>query len=309
MCAAVRIVRLGEDVVSIAPSDAPPEKLEIDPRIIKRRTAVIRDRGRRRLRLVVAVAAVGVVIAGAFALLHSSLFSARHVAVRGAAHTSLQSVLAVTGLGAHPPLIDINLASADRLVKGLPWVDPAVVTRHWPDSVTVTITERSPVATVARGTEVALVDDTGRVLAWDASASGLPELGASGPAPEPGVALAARYGPGLTALRSVPPLLRSDLLSVKVASGGTVMLGLVGNVTVVLGPATDLAAKYEALASVLAGAPAAGTEVIDVTVPSAPLVAVPAKKAPPAPSKPPAKAPAGASTAPSATATTTPAAP
>ena len=58
-----------------------------------------------------------------------------------------------------------------------------------------------------------------------------------------------------------------------VAGNGDVTLGFPGDVTAAFGPADELAAKFEALASVLSGAPPSGPEVIDVAVPDAPVVA------------------------------------
>ena len=52
----------------------------------------------------------------------------------------------------------------------------------------------------------------------------------------------------------------------------SVTLGLTGGVTCVIGTPSDLQAKYEALASVLAGAPVASGDVIDVSVPDEPTV-------------------------------------
>lgn len=281
--------------MSIAPTDAateaPPEKPAIDPRLRLRRTAVLRHQGRRRLRLVVVVAAVVFVALAALLTLHSSLLSARHVTVRGARHTSLGSVLAVSGLAAHPPLIDIDPAAVARQVDRLAWVDRAVVSRHWPDSVTMTITERTPVAAVDVGAAVVLVDGSGRVLAWGSSRPDLPQLIAPGRPGAPGSSLGRTYQPGLAALGSVPSALRGRILDVTVAGNGDVTLGFPGDVTAAFGPADDLAAKYEALASVLSGAPPSGPEVIEVAVPDAPVVAPVVVVAPRHPPTPPATPP------------------
>ena len=79
--------------------------------------------------------------------------------------------MSAAGFFSHPPLIDIDTASAAKRIEALPWIKSARVSVHWPDSVSVGVTERTAVAVVRgpeRGTSPilwALVDSTGRVLA------------------------------------------------------------------------------------------------------------------------------------------------
>ncbi len=257
----------------------------IDPRIRQRRTAVARDQGRRRLRVIVAVTAAAVLCIGTVGVLHSGLFSARHVMVLGADNTPEAAVVQAAGLTSHPPLIDVNAPAAATAVKALPWVNTAVVARHWPDSVTVTVTERAAAAVVARtGGGVALVDDTGRILAWNPTEAGLAVLSAPGRRPgAPGQHLTVGYKPGLEVLSALPAVLRAQVTAVTVGPRGAVTLGLSHQVTAVLGSAVDLPAKFESLASLLAGAPPGGPEVIDLTVPEVPTVAPVAKAKSPTP--------------------------
>ncbi len=257
----------------------------IDPRIRLRRTAVARDQGRRRLRVIVALAAAMVLSIGTVGVMHSGLLSARHVTVHGAANTPAAAVVQAAGLASHPPLIDVNTLTAASAVQGLPWVDTATVIRHWPDSVTITITERTAAAVVGRsGGGVALVDDTGRILAWDPSEAGLPLLSAPGRRPgAPGHHLTPVFRPGLEVLSALPAELRAQVTAVAVGRGGSVTLGLSHQVTAVLGSGHDLAAKFESLASLLVGAPPTGPEVIDLTVPEVPTVAPLSKAKSPTP--------------------------
>ena len=165
-----------------------------------------------------------------------------------------KSVLAVTGLASHPPLVDIDLAATARQVDGLPWVRHAVVSRHWPDSVTVTITERTPVAAVDVGGDIALVDASGRVLAWGATRIGSAASWLPPAVPgRRGRRSQRTYRPGLTALGALPALLRGRVTDVVVSSQCDVIVGFPGGVSAAFGPADELAAKYEALASVLVG--------------------------------------------------------
>ena len=80
----------------------------MDPRISARRTAVIREQGRRRL--IIAGVALGVValLVGGWFLLHTPLFSARSVTVTGNVHETAAQVVAQAGLASHPPLLDVE---------------------------------------------------------------------------------------------------------------------------------------------------------------------------------------------------------
>jgi cell division protein FtsQ len=258
------------------------ERPPIDPRIRQRRVAVTRQQGRRRLRLL--VAAVAVLLAGAvvLAVLHSPLLAARHISVTGDVQTPASQIIRVASLAGHPPLVDISPGGAEARLETLPWVDRAQVSVHWPDSVTVSVTERQPIAALARPTGVALIDATGRVLAWTAAPPpGLLVLTAPVTPGGPGTRLAAPAGPALEVASSLAPVLRGRVRQITVDGGGQLTLDLGGGLLAVLGPAADLPAKYEALASVLAGADPTGPAVIDVRVPAEPTVAPPAAPSPP----------------------------
>ncbi|HLX88754.1 MAG TPA: hypothetical protein VKR22_09925, partial [Acidimicrobiales bacterium] len=149
----------------------------------------------------------------------------------------------------------------------------AVVAPHWPDSVTVRVTERVPLVIVtARGGSF-LVDASGRILAPAAASSSRPLLVSPTRVGHPGTWLAAAARPGLAVASAAQRLLTVPVRTVHVALDGTVQLDLGGGVGVKVGPDTAVDAKLVALASVLAAAPPPGPETIDVTVPGEPTVA------------------------------------
>ncbi|MGD0320544.1 MAG: FtsQ-type POTRA domain-containing protein [Acidimicrobiales bacterium] len=245
----------------------------MDPKIRQRRVVVTRQRGRRRLRAVIAGCCVLAVGAGAFLTLHTGLFSARHVTVRGARHTPVARVVAVAGLRRHPPLLDVDPGRATSRLEKLPWVQSAVVERHWPDSVSVVVTERVAVAAVLGAGGVALVDESGRVLEHEPHApAGIVTLVVPEVAGRPGSVLGGTASGALVVARDLPPLLRSRVTSVTVATGGGVVLDLGDGLRATLGSVSELAAKFEALESLLAGTPLAGPAMIDLTVPEEPTV-------------------------------------
>lgn len=236
---------------------------------------VSRQRGRRRLRVLMAGALVVLLAVGVTSALYSSLFAVRHVTVLGSAHTPAAVVETVAGLSVHPPMLDVDPGrSSQRLEETLPWVAKALVTRHWPDSVTVTITERVPLAAVklAPG-KVAVVDATGRVLADEPTAPpGTVFLSAPGIPGPPGSVLGEAAGPALAVAQGLPAQLKPQVSAVLTDGGSDVKLDLGGGLSANLGPPNQLSAKFEALESLLAVAPVKGPAVIDLTVPSEPTV-------------------------------------
>ena len=279
----------------------------IDPRMWKRRVEVTRAKGRRRLRLLLAVLSLCVLGMGGLVVVHTSLFSARHLSVEGAVHTPPQEILAAAGLLAHPPLIDIDTSTDAARVEALPWISVASVRTHWPDSVTVVVTERHAVAVVepsvgtgssqssrssspstgeadplartslagvpSSSVTWALVDSSGRVLEDSgARPAGVVELRLPAAAVAPGSYLSAEDRPGVEVAASLPSHIASRVEWISVSLTGDVEMGMSGGISVVMGPAVDLQSKNEALSSVLGGATLERGDVIDVTVPQEPTV-------------------------------------
>jgi len=256
-----------------APVGAPELGTGMHPRVWQRRVAVLGEHGRRRLRWVVGGVAVLMALCVVVLVLHTPLLDVRHATVLGARHTGAQAVLEAAGLAEHPPLIDVDPSAAATRVQRLPWVAHAQVVRHWPDAVTVIVTERAVLASVARpGGGVALVDASGRVLAWQrATPPGLLLVAPVDPG-RPGTVLARSARPALEVAAAMAASLSARVLQVTVDSRGAVRLDLGGGVSAVLGSTQELQAKLSSLASVLAGAPVSGPAVIDVTDPAEPAV-------------------------------------
>ncbi|HWE71068.1 MAG TPA: FtsQ-type POTRA domain-containing protein [Acidimicrobiales bacterium] len=265
-----------------APPRRPPAapRPAIDPRIRQRRQAVRRRVGRRRLRVVIAVAVVIIVLGGGFALLHTSLFAARVVTVTGAhPQTPTAAIIQAAGLSNRPLLLNVDAAAAEARLTALPFIRTAQVTRHWPDGVQVTVTQRVPVAVMAGPTgSWAQLDASGRILAVQpARPPGLVQLivtTAAGPV-SPGRAgrvLPALAGSGLQVCRTLPLAFSAQVVSVSVAPNATIDLALNSGLTVVMGTTADLTVKYQDVASIIAHAALQGMKTIDVTVPGAPTV-------------------------------------
>jgi cell division protein FtsQ len=241
----------------------------------------VRRRLSLRRRILLAALGVVVVLAGlAWPLAHSSLLSANVLTVTGAANTGDAAVLRASGLAGHPPMVDVNAGLAARRIEALPWVATAAVSLDWPDGVSVRVRERTAVAVVADGAGWGELDRTGRVVATVQSPpAGLPHL-VSGPKPgRPGTTLAGAR-PSLDVAGALPVAFKSLVAAVSRSPGGGVDLALSDGIGVVLGTATQLPAKFEDVASLLAGAGLAPGSVIDVSVPDTPLVRPPAGSSP-----------------------------
>jgi cell division protein FtsQ len=246
----------------------------IDPRIRARRTAVMKQQGRRRLVIAGVVLGVAVVLVGGWFLVHTPLFSARSVSVTGNVHESEAEVVSQAGLASHPPLLDIDTGAAAARLEKLPWVRSASVHVSWPDGVHIAVTEETPTFTVgtAAGTWESLSND-GRVLEESATRPpGLLLLTVPQTPGAPGTVLSAKDSPGLQVASTLPASFVGQVTGVTVEPAGWVQLALTTPIVVDIGTATELTAKYEDVSSILAGASLHNGDVIDVSVPDAPTV-------------------------------------
>ena len=122
-----------------------------------------------------------------------------------------------------------------------------------------------------------LVDATGRVLVRYATAP-FGQLRIVVPPPlsaAVGEQLGPKAQPAITVAASLPPAFRGQVAAVVGHSDGTVTLRMDAPVRVDLGTATQLAAKYEDVAAVIAGASLHAGDVLDVSVPQASTISGP----------------------------------
>ncbi len=245
----------------------------MDPRLRARRAEVARRRSWRRIAAAGVIGVAVVVGAAAWPLLHSRLLAARVITVTGARHTAERAILAASGLEGHPPMIDVNAGQVARRIEALPWVATATVSRRWPDGVHIAVTERSPVAVAPRAAGGwAVIDATGRILAdVDTAPATLPRLDGVSTRGVPGRWLPPASRPALAVAAALPVALRAAVRGVAV-EGGAVSLDLAGGVTAQIGAPSQLRAKFEDIAAILAGAVLPPHAVIDVGVPQSPAV-------------------------------------
>lgn len=279
-----RPARGGATATVVAPG-AP--RLPIDPRIRQRLIEVRREQGRRRLRFLLTIAGILVVAAGGWGITRSPLLTVRHVHIAGTGQTPVAAVRSAAGLTHHRQMVDLDPGAMARAVGGLPWVNTVKVRRQWPSTVTLTITERRPIAATADRRGWAVVDATGRVLdVVSVAPANLPTVGLAPPPPgtdggvavqagEPGTGVPAELASALVVASSLPAQLSVQVAAVIAGSDGQVQLALKNGATALLGPPEGLPDKLTALITMLAKAQV-GKAVVDVRVPSAPVLTAPA---------------------------------
>lgn len=268
------------------PQQARGPRPSMDERIRDRRVAVLREQGRRRLRVLLGIVAVASMVGIAWLVVQSPLFALDTLRVRGTVHASRTEVRVAAGVQTGDALLFVDEGEVARRVEELPWVASARVRRDLPHDLTITVVERAPIAWARRpvpaGTDpaavpVVLVDRTGRVLAESPTPpEGLPELVGATRVPDPGRHLAPA---GLARVpAALPEALRAQVGAITASEGALVLAvrapagGTAAALEVRMGAPSELARKGAAALAVLDVLAARGEHVhyVDVRVPGAP---------------------------------------
>ena len=111
--------------------------LFIDPRLRARRLAVLREEGRRRLRIVaIALALVGAV-AGAWGITRSPLLDVDLIKINGLEDELHYEVWAALEIEPGVALFDVDTGEAAEAITALPWVKETEVRRDCPAPFTL----------------------------------------------------------------------------------------------------------------------------------------------------------------------------
>jgi cell division protein FtsQ len=95
---------------------------------------------------------------------HSWRFRVRNIELAGEAPNSRGQVMAQMQELMGRNIFQISLPERKQELEKISWVDSASVTRLWPNRIRVTVTERKPVAFVAIGDRIELIDAEGVVM-------------------------------------------------------------------------------------------------------------------------------------------------
>jgi len=198
--------------------------------------------GRRRQAVIFTLAAAAIAAVAIWALLGSSLLVVRSVTVTGAGAVPRAEVLRAAGIAPGTPLIRVNTAAVARRVEQITQVQSAQVGRDWPDTVVITIQQRTPALAVATDGGFALIDRFGVVVSQVASRPAAMVLFVT--AADPG---SLRGSPAVRAavavLHELPPQILRQVRSVTAPSPDAVTLSLRQGVTVLWGDTSRSAAK------------------------------------------------------------------
>ena len=223
------------------------------------------------LGLLVTTVAVG----GQWAL-RQSIFQVQHVTFLGVHHEPLAQVLAVSGLDRHPTMVGVSSSSLEASLSSFPWITSVSVSKHWPNSVVVTVNETTAVAVAFNSKhQLQYVNASGRDLGPAPLTANFPTLAylhaknATWPFERAGVAAS-------LVASQLPKAFSAQVSEITVDAAGEVTLRMTTPVSFILGPPTDLHDKFVAIASVIAHTILKPGDVVDVRVPGELAVTGPA---------------------------------
>jgi cell division protein FtsQ len=213
----------------------------------------------------IAVGATVAVLALVAAVLWTPLLGVRSVTVQGASPTLTSAQIeSAARVPTGTPMVQLDTGAVATRVHQLPRVGTVRVSREWPGTIRIAVTERDPVGFVVEHDGVHLVDRTGLDYATiEKAPAGLPRITLSTIAPTD-----QRTRAVVGVLRALPPQLRAIVLTVTAKTPGSVMLGLTGKRTIDWGSADQSARKTEVLAALMTRP----GKVYDVSSPELPTI-------------------------------------
>jgi cell division protein FtsQ len=254
----------GRRAVAERPVARPPREPERPPP-----RPVSKERYRRR-RLAAVLVGVLLVVGLGFGvrvlLYDAGLFDIEGVEVTGVVTVPVADVVTAAAVPMGAPLAEVDTDAVATRVAALPPVESVYVGRSWPHTVTVTVTERVPVATVSTSQGPALVDRSG-VVYRGAPAPGLPRLTTTPRSGDPATLAA------VGVLTSLPDALRAQ---VETAGASVVAPGAPGQVTLRMADGKEVRwgtpERAEEKAAALTALLTQPGTVYDVTSPDLPTV-------------------------------------
>lgn len=194
---------------------------------------------------VLALLLLGVVLGSAWLLWFSSHLAVRTVEVTGAERLGEDDVRAAADVGSGP-LARVDLDTVRARVQALADIRSAVVTRTWPDTVSIEVEERVPVAVVEIGGQLRGLDEDGVVFREFGSApADLPRVETPLDTGRDALLEAARV------VSALPEDLTRRVDHVEVATVDQISFELRDGRRVVWGSAEESAAKAEVLPALL----------------------------------------------------------
>jgi cell division protein FtsQ len=221
-----------------------------------------RRKRRRTLRAVLALVLVALVGTAVWLVYFSSVLDTRAVTVSGTRELTSEQVTAVAAVPLGRPLSRQDLDAVARRATTLPQVSAAKVTRDWPHTVRVTVTEREPLLGVAQPGGFLIADGAGVVFAAKPTLPpGVVEV-AVDPGNRP---LLVELG---SVVLSLPEDVRDQVATISAGTRDSISLKTRSGITIVWGDATQSPLKAQVAVALLDRAKTS----IDVSAPHMPAV-------------------------------------
>ncbi|MBA3339019.1 MAG: FtsQ-type POTRA domain-containing protein [Geodermatophilaceae bacterium] len=179
----------------------------------------------------------------------SSALGLSAIEVRGAKSLSVATVQDLLAIPEGTPLARVDLSAAETALENVAQIESANVTRDWPGTLVVELTERSAVAAVDVDGTTWLVDRFGVLFAQvSALPEGVVSLQVAGAGSDPRATAAA-----IEVLQALDPAIRALVVNIDASSPTGIELELTEGRTVIWGDSANSARKSQILAGLLAG--------------------------------------------------------
>ncbi len=212
-----------------------------------RERRVAEARRKRQVRTALVLLVVVTLVGGTIALYRSQLFDIRTVEVLGAERLTVEAVRSRAAVPADATLLRFPARDIKERLLSYAWISDAQVTRDFPHTLRIRISERRPVAVVDGGERLWVVDISGMVLGEQSveETSTLPTI-----RDIPGLELATDRAAvsevlmnALHVLSGISAELRQKVRAISAPSIDETTLLTTDNVEVVIGEAVEMAKK------------------------------------------------------------------
>lgn len=211
----------------------------------------------------VMLAATGVL---GWLVFYSDALAVNTIEVQGAHALSVATVKDVLAIPDGTPLARVDLSAAEAALENITQIESAIVTRDWPSTLVVEITERTAVAAVELDGTTWLVDRFGiRFAQVSVVPEGVVSLQVTAAGREEQATAAA-----IEVLQALDPGIRGVLIQITASSPTSIELELTDHRTVLWGGPENSVRKSQILTGLLAGG-VLGT-VYDVSSPTSAVV-------------------------------------
>lgn len=212
----------------------------------------------------------------AYAVTASPLFRAREMRVRGLDRLSESKVLHLAGVDSTTNILWLSGAKVRQRLEFSPWIDSASVSKSYPSTLTISVVERVPAAVIERGKQGYMVVAGDGIALQEAEGPGRLPVIAGLEILDLGQKLPASLLPAAEAAGDLNDVARAEVSKIVLADDGTLSMRLRSGAKIDFGPATELQAKADSLAGIIAWADENHSAIryADLSAPSAPAAKV-----------------------------------